>query len=248
MKKNIFAVKGDIIQVFNVTINEKLLKNVQSKIDNWNGKGDIKEVKAASLFDYYGRGKIEVISQKYAGKGDVFYYCCPDIETMDMYNYKFYQYVPHPLSELCDKLLKNYDSLDYSKYLAELLNWTSNNCQEMIFVRDLINAFKFKKVSIDEIVQSDLTIEEKKNILRRVMDAIKDIKETRKIIVAPKIYEDEVEKKIIDMEVFNSGFYARELRGEDFKYTEEQKIEVKKRILTTLPTTDSVINVNKIYK
>lgn len=241
MDMNIFAVKNDVVQTYYVTMNEKSVKNTQAKIDEWNGKGELKETKAASLMGYmeYGK-KIEVISRKYAGKGEVFYYCCPSVETMDMYNYKFYQFTPHPLSKLCDALLKDYESLDFSKHLAQLLSWSSDNSEEMAFVNDLIGAFKFRKLSVEEIVQSDLTTDEKTNILRRIMDAIKNISKPRKIVASPKSYEEEVERKIRGMESFNSGFYAQELKGEDFKYTPRQKVAVKRKILNSLPTVDLI--------
>lgn len=243
---NIFAVKDDIVQTYYVTMDEKLVKNTQSKIDEWNGKGKLKETKAASLMCHmeYGK-KIEVVSRKYAGQGEVFYDCCPAVETMDMYNYKFYKFTPHALSKLCDSLLKDYESLDFSKHLAQLLSWSPKNPEEMAFVSKLISAFKFKKISMEEIVQSDLTIDEKRNILRRIVDAIKNISKPTKIIASPKTYEEEVERKIESMEAINSGFYARELHGEDFKYTPKQKIAVKRKILASLPTVYSIMKVNK---
>lgn len=246
MEMNIFAVKDDVVQTYYVTMDEKSVKNTQAKIDEWNGKGELKETKASSLMGYmeYGK-KIEVVSKKYAGKGEVFYYCCPAIETMDMYNYKFYKFTPHALSKLCDTLLKDYESLDFSKHLAQLLSWSSDNTEEMAFVSELISAFKFKKFSVEEIVQSDLTIDEKRNILRRIMDAIKNISKSRKIIASPKTYKEEVERKIESMEAFNSGFYERELKGEDFKYTSKQKVAVKRKILASLPTVDSIMKVGK---
>lgn len=246
MNMNIFALKDDVVQTFYVTMDEKLVKNIQEKIDEWNGKGELKETKAASLMEYaeYGK-KIEVVSRKDAGKGDVFYYCCPAVETVDMYNYKFYQYTPHPLSKLCESLLKDYKSLDFSKHIAQLLNWSSDNEVEMQFASQLINSFKFKRLSVDDIVQSDLTLEEKRNILRRILGAIKNITQLRKIVATPKSYDEEVEKKIHDMEVMNSAFYSRELHGEDFKYTPQQKVAVRRKILSTLPTSDLIIRVKK---
>ena len=93
MTMNVFAKKGDIVEPYSVSIDEKLIKNIQSKIDTWNGKGEIKEVRAANLLGYgYLGKKIEVISKKYAGKGEIFDYCCPSLEIVDMYNYKFYEY------------------------------------------------------------------------------------------------------------------------------------------------------------
>ena len=94
---------------------------------------------------------------------------------MVMYNYKFYQFTPHSLSKLCDILLKDFESLDFSKHIAQLLNCSSENQTEMSFVKELVGALKFKKISVDEIVQSDLTIVEKKNVLRRIVDAIKNV-------------------------------------------------------------------------
>lgn len=237
MEMNIFAVKDDVVQTYYVTMNEKLVKNTQAKIDEWNGKGELKETKSASLMGHmeYGK-KIEVVSKKYAGQGEIFYYCCPAVETTDMYNYKFYKYTPHALSKLCDTLLKDYESLDFSKHLAQLLSWSSDNQEEMSFVNELISAFKFKKFSVEEVVQSDLTIDEKRNILRRIVDAIKNVSKPTKVIASPKTYEEEVERKIESMEAINTGFYSRELNGEDFKYTPKQRVAVKRKILESLPT------------
>ena len=55
----------------------------------------------------------------------------------------------------------------------------------------------------------------------------------------------ELERKIESMEAINTGFYSRELHGEDFKYTPKQKISVKRKILESLPTVDSIMKVNK---
>ena len=66
MEMNIFAVKDNVVQTYYVTMNEKLVKNTQAKIDEWNGKGELKESKSASLMGHmeYGK-KIEVVSKKY---------------------------------------------------------------------------------------------------------------------------------------------------------------------------------------
>ena len=241
---NIFAVGDNIVQSFYVTMNEELLKVVQKKIDNWYGKGEIKEVKAASLFGVGAPGKrIEVVSKRYLGKGEVFYYCCPAIESVDIYNYKFYEYSPHPLSKLCDNLLKDFESLDYSKHLAELLSWDSDNKEEMLFVKELISTFKFKKINIKDLIQNDSTNIEKRTILKSFIERIKKVPPKRTNVLVPKSYDESVENKIADYEAFNSGFYSRELNGCDFKYTEEQKRDIKKRILKTLPTVDSINNI-----
>lgn len=246
MEMNIFAVKDDIVQSFYVSMDENLIRMFRAKIDEWNGKGELKQTKAVNFMNYVESGKkIEVVSKRYSGKGKAVYYCSSSIEIIPMYNYKFYQFTPHPLSKLCDTLLKDCESLDFSKHLAELLNWSSDDDEEMEFVGKLISAFKFKKTTVEEIVQSDLTIDEKRNVLRRIVDAIKNVSQPRKIVASPRSYEEEVERKINNMEVFNSDFYERELHDEDFKYTPEQKVIEKRKILTSLPTSDSIMKANK---
>lgn len=42
MDMNIFAIKDGVVQMCYVIMNEKKLKDIQSKIDDWNGKGEIK--------------------------------------------------------------------------------------------------------------------------------------------------------------------------------------------------------------
>lgn len=246
MNMNIFAVKDDVVQTYYVTMDEKAVKRIQASIDEWNGKGEFKEVKAASLMSYVDYGKkIEVVSRKYAGKGEVFDYCCPSVDIMDMYNYKFYQYTPHPLSSLCESLLKDYQSLDFSQHIAQLLSWNTEDEEEKQFVEQLVSSFTFKRLSVDDIVQSDLTLEEKRTVLKRIMDVIKKKQQVRKVVATPKSYEEEVENKIRDMEVLYSGFYGRELHGEEFKFTSDQEIAVRRKILATLPSSHSIMKVNK---
>ena len=45
------------------------------------------------------------------------------------------------------------------------------------------------------------------------------------------------------MEMFNTGFYGRELKGEVFKYTPEQQEYVKRRILSNLPNVEAITNL-----
>lgn len=241
MKMNLFALKDDVVQHFLVIVDEKKIKKIQSEINDWNGKGEVKEVTAVSIAEHFECGKkIEVISKEYSGKGEVFYSCCQEVEMMDMYNYKFYQYTPHPLSTLCDVILNDYESLDFSKHVAKLLNWNALNQEEVVFVNKLIDAFKFKRLYIDEVVKCDLTIEEKKSMLKRIKDAIKNEIKPRIIVITSKTYEMEVEKKIHDMEVVNSGFFGRELNGADFKYSQEEKNNIKRKILSSLPKVDLI--------
>lgn len=238
---NIFAVKDDKVQIFSVVKDKKTIKNIQAKIDEWNGKGDLKEITTGNLNDIADSGeKIEIVSEQYVGKEDVFFYCCPSIEKMDMYNYKFYQYNQHPLSKLCDTLLNDYNSLDFSEHIAQLLSWSSDNNKEMTFVSELICAFEFKKISVEKIIQSDLTLGEKRNILIMIKDSIKQIQQPRKNTSSIKSYRKEVEGRIKDMESFNSGFYGRELHGKDFKYTKDEKVAIRRKILKSLPSTDLI--------
>lgn len=244
MIMNVFAKKGDIVEPYSVIIDEKLIKNIQSKIDTWNGKGNIKEVTAASLLEYCYLGKkIEIISKKYVGQGEIFYYCCPSVETVDMYKYKFYEYTQHPLSKLCDNILNDYQPLDLSEHIGKLINWTTEDDEEIAFVKQLLSAFKFEKLNINDIVKSDLTLEEKRTLLQRIRYAIKNYIPPRQILVASKDYEEEVEKRIHDMESFNSGFFGRQLKGKDFKYTLEEKKNIERKILSKLPNVDTIASL-----
>ena len=220
MTMNVFAKKDDIVETYSVIIDEQLIKDIQSKIDTWNGKGEIKEAKANNKLelevDYFGK-KIEVISKEYAGKGEIFYECCPSVEVVDMYNYKFYEYTAHPLSKLCDSILKDYQSLDLSEHIKKLINWSTEDAIELAFVKQILLAFKFEKLNINDIVKSDLTIEEKRTLLQRIRDAIKNYIPPRQILVTSKEYEDEVMKRIHDIEIYNSVFNGRELDLEQRK-------------------------------
>ena len=239
MTMNVFAKRDDIVETYNVIIDEQLIKNIQSKIDTWNGKGEIKEAKANNILelevDYFGK-KIEVISKEYAGKGEIFYECCPSVETIDIYNYKFYEYTAHPLSKLCDTILKDYQPLDLSEHIRKLINWTTEDDEELAFVNQLLSAFKFEKLNINDIVKSDLTPEEKRTLLQRIRDAIKNYIPQRQILITSKEYEDEVMKRIHDIEIYNSVFNGRKL---DL----EQRKNIKRRILSNLPNVDAISRV-----
>lgn len=154
MTMNVFAKKGYKVELYNVTIDEKLIKNIQSKIDTWNGKGEIKEVKTDVLLECgYLDKKIEVISQEYVGKGCLTDYFCPSLETVNIYNFKFYEYTQHPLSKLCDTILEDYQPLDLSEHIVKLINWTTEDNEEISFVKQLLSAFRFEKLNIKKEVK-----------------------------------------------------------------------------------------------
>lgn len=240
MDMNVFATSRDVVDTYFARIDEKKLKKVQAEIDEWNGRGELKEKRAAGLFPSEPFAKLEIVSKKPDGRGEIFYYCCPAIETVDMYKYKYYEFRPHQLSKMCDQLVKNYEPIELSRHIAAILNWETDDEKEKQFISEILNTITFQKLSVDDIVQSDLSPEYKKNLLQRIIDAVKNIPPKKQIIASSKTYEEEVDKHIQSMEWINTGFYGRELKGQEFKYTPEQRVAVKKKIFNSLPKSANI--------
>ena len=94
MEMNIFAVKDDIVQSFYVSMDENLVRMFRAKIDEWNGKGELKQTKAVNLMNYVESDKkIEVVSKRYSGKGKAVYYCSSSINSINLLHTLYQNYV-----------------------------------------------------------------------------------------------------------------------------------------------------------
>lgn len=238
---NMFAVKDDVVRTYHVDVNVRNITIVQQEIDKWSGKGELQETEASDLLHLHMPGrKIEIVSSKYIGKGTVFSSCCAEADTVDMYKFKYYDYKQHQLSMMCDKFLGNCSQLDFSRFIAELLEWESDDLEERRLVQLLLSSFKFKSIGTEDIVKSDLTIDEKRGLLRRLKDAVKNISYPRSIIVSSNEYKEAVEEEIRGRETFNTGFYSRELNGKDFKFSSEEKTKIKRELVLSLPKVDAI--------
>ena len=165
-----------------------------------------------------------------------------------MYDCQYYAYERHPLSELCDTILKDYESLSLSKHLKQLLDYSSENETEMDFAKKLLSSIKFQKVDIDEALQRQSTTLEKKKILKKMADSMKCIKQ---MINDSIHYHKDVKKEVKESEAFWSAFHECDIESKqrikgflinDFNpfsykitYTPIQKRRVKRQILSTLP-------------
>lgn len=235
----IFALKKDVVETFCLLINKQKLIETQSMIDEWYGKGKVQNIIAASTVQFRKFGKkLEIISKKRVVEETV------DSSDSDMFNYKFYMYEQHPLSKICDDILKCDDSLELSEKIAVLINWTPKIKGEGLLLKELLTTFKFRRVSCDDIIESDLTIDKKRTLLQKMVDAIRKVEQPREIVFSSKFYEREVEKRICDMEIINSNLCRRISRVKDFKYSRKEKVMIKRNILSSLPKTD-VINQMK---
>ena len=103
---------------------------------------------------------------------------------------------------------------------------TSFNDKEKEFLNRLTGCFSFEKVLFDEVILSDLSLDEKKNYLRRMLDALMKIKEKQYVIAAPKEYETDVFTYI---------------SKDDNYQNSTEKIMAKRRIFESLPRYDQII-------
>lgn len=228
----IFAVNDSKVQTISTEIDRDLVQCIRSEIDEWNGKGELEvAISDELLSDYYEEGyRIEVVS------------CLPVRQTFDdmSFRYEIYKYIPHPLSVLCDTFLSDCLSLDFSQCVAQLLGWKSNDEEEMSFVNRLIGAFKFKKIAEDEFVRSDLSVDQKIGVLKKIKRAITKCPEG--LVVVSRAYDDAISRKLRDMEDVLSIQYADVLRGQRFHFDQNDRYMKRRQTLKTLPKISQLNN------
>jgi len=239
MDKIIFVMSDNNVDTYSVNIDEQKIRNIQSSIDIYNGKGDILEgtggVDFFSTFCFIDK-KVEVVSSNYVRTVQTCDYCCGEVSDIDVYNYKYYAYKQHRLSTLCDELLKTFNSLDLSYIIRELLEYKPETELEQIFLNQLIRAIRLEKVSINDVIELDLTPVEKSTFLTRIRGALRKNDCEHLIITCPTQFEDTVNQRISDIETINEAFYSRELCGQPFQYTDQEKICIKRKVLSSIPS------------
>lgn len=140
MIKTIFVKNDNKIDTYIINIDESEIRKIETDIDSYNGKGEILTKKTDVLsyaedFSLIGK-KIEIISKEFAGKGHRIHYCCGDIDNINLYNYKYYAYIPHQLSKLCTNILDSTSTLELSSHIKEVLDHHSKDDTEKISLKE----------------------------------------------------------------------------------------------------------------
>jgi len=242
MDSNVYINNNDVIETYFVRVNESEVKNIQSKIDSFYGKGTLIIKKGVTPYilndpEYFGK-KIQIIFKKKVGRGKSFDYCCPSVDEVDLFDIEFYAYRQCALSKICDILLNGSDRLELSRCLKKLLQYKSERAEDRVFVDALIKSIKFEKIDCGELIKSDISVEQKKNIFHKIIKVIRNKSDEPLILSSTINYEKDVEKEIRTRECY---VHALGQHDDNFKYDEEDRKKIKKSILDSLPTKSEFI-------
>ena len=241
MQMNIFVNNNNNVETYLVDINIEKLKELQKAIILSTEKGDIKKNIAKHLRIPNG-DILEIISKRKV----VFIR-----KSLKKYNFKqytsdylfeYYLYKPHFLSIICDVFVKNNETtpINYSFYIRKLLEYKPINDQDEIFLNDLISCFSFNKYTDEQIVESNIDLSKKKNILDKLKALLFKQRNVEKFFL-PKEYIDIIDEKIRLKEYISSQKRFRTIR-----YSEEYKNQIKKKNLYSLPKKESLKEQNII--
>lgn len=238
MDSRVYVNNDNIVENYFVRVDEEKLKKVQAKADKLTGKGKLL-TKVGPLFcmnedtDLFFK-KVEIVSKKYLREGQFCDYCCPDVYTASVYEIKYYAYKQSELSKLCDKLLEDYNKIDLSRAIKAIFEFTSSNEEEMILADEVIDCIQLKRINTTGLAKQDLTINQQESLLKRIINVIRN-KPTNipVIVVSGKEYEADLEYKIRSMECYAHAWHDDD---PNFRYSEDERKDIKKKILDSLPT------------
>ena len=220
-----FINNNDKIENYIVSYDEKLLSTIQNEIDKWDNNGEIIHIKCdeETIESMKKTRKMDILSMEHA---------C-NINSVNgpvkIYNYQYYIHNQCQLSLLCDYFIKYSNSpLEFSKCLGELYSWDSSSKKEQEFVNLIRGIFKFKKNDFISTVKSDISVEEKKSLLKRIKNSIlKQDNNIREIISSETFanaIEEDAEKKIM-----------MELKQKNIEDKENYKKILKRKIVDNIP-------------
>lgn len=170
MKRKVYVNRDNVIDTYVVIIDDVEFRNIQNELDLWYGKGNLKESVADDLKSMNGM-KLDIVSKENVGD--------------EKFLFKYYEFIAHPLSRLCDWIMKSNDPLEFSKYLRHLIEWPESS-NVIDYVKRLLGCFSFEKLSIDDVVLSNLTEIKKKKLIERIFEAIEDSDTSPWIIASSK--------------------------------------------------------------
>lgn len=231
MDSEFYVNNDDIIETYYINIDENKLKEAQLKVDEIYGMGPLKKaVKNDFSFNVEISDKrVLIVSKKFIEKGQIFDESCEQFIDVDVYEYQYYSFFQSVLSEICDQLLNFYGKIDLSFVIKKLLNYELTNEKDMEAIKLIMDCIQIEKVNYDKIIKSDLSEDKKEKLLKRIIKAIRNEKDKPLIIVHSEDYDKAVETEL----------FRRRKNGSRFvDYSEEEKKEIKRKILKELPNKD----------
>jgi hypothetical protein len=164
----IFINNRNTVDTYSVRFSSQL-ESIQKRIDEWHGRGEIRTKEGYSLKPSNPRNRIQIVDFERLACINGFG-CYSDFAGLNYYKYYYYEYEPHPLSLICDKLLKSEDFIEVSKNLKQLLEWRTDEEEEKGLLKDLLHSITFEKLELTRI-----------NYLRRICMSLK-IKQQLRVI------------------------------------------------------------------
>lgn len=229
MTTNIYVNNNNSVETYLLNINLEKLKDLQKRIDNWHGKGEVKVQRGRYLKDQ-GNQKVEILSQKQVGWGlgrcDYFY----NQSKVPVYIFRYKAYKPHFLSNICESFLSNKDTLNFSFYLKELLSYKPTDKKERKYYYEILSCFLFQKYELETLIESDIDLSNKKSILTKLKEIIVKSKEKEEKHFLPQSYINIINNQIALKEYFSSSKRYRTIR-----YSADYKNQIKKKKLLSLP-------------
>ncbi len=231
MKTLAFINNNDCIENYEVTFDENELKNIQSEIDTWNGKGKLTETRTSddNFFSNKRLGKkIEIVNKTficdaYNSKGPV---------KINLYRY--YEFEQCHLSILCDFIENSINNpIEFSMCLGELYNWDSKSKKENEFVKRIKKLFNYKKENIDSKIKSDIPLAEKKGVLEKIKKILLKSKDEKREILSSEFFVNELNKE--------ADYKMKKGINKELEISEDEYRKVlKRRMVDDIPKIESM--------
>lgn len=235
MVSHIYVNNDNNVETYIAQIDIEKLKQLQKRIDIWHGKGEVQEQRGRYLKDQ-GNKKVEILSQKQVGWGsgscDYFGYS----SKRTVYIFRYYAYDQHELSKICEYFINHENreyQIEFSRYIKRLLIFKPTDKKERKYFYEVLSSFDFTKYTTDEIIESDINLNDKISLLTKLKQLFTKTTELEESHFLPKSYIDIINEKIRAKEYISSQH-----RYQTVKYSEKYKNHIKKKNLFALPNID----------
>lgn len=232
MITSIYVNNNNNVETYIANIDLEKLKQLEQRIDISFGKGEPKTYRGRYL-KVQGNKKVEILSQKQVGWGlgacDYFY----NQNKVPVYLFRFYAYDQHELSKACEYFIKHNNEnsqITISQGLKELLSFKPTNKKERKYFYEILSCFNFQKYELDTLVESDIDLDSKKNILSKLKEILIRTKDNEEKHFLPQSYIDIINKQIVQKEYFSSLRKYRTIH-----YSDDYKNQIKQKRLFSLP-------------
>lgn len=234
MESIIYVNNNNNVETYLVNIDIEKIKSINTSIDDWTDKGEL-IVETGQYLEPSFSIKREIISQKQIGFTKDKWVIHRN--NHPVYEFKYYEYPPHPLSLLCENFFKIENKklpLECSSYLRKIIDYIPTNYDEEKYLSDIISCFQLTKIDTEELAKSDIDLTKKISLLNKIKFLLTN-KELPKSEFLPKSYIDLIESRLNEREIIvsNSNFCS-------IRYTEEQRNNRKIRALNSLPKNEDL--------